>query len=99
MVKIKTLSKEKGIDPRVLRKADQPDYKQGLDTITIGYACDKFYEVNTTYGLSKEKVWGRSTAADYKNRIYNQILNPSDGGFKRDTPIKDFEWVLSLIHI
>ena len=92
-LKIKTLSKEKGIDPRVLRKADQPDYKQGLDTITIGYACDKFYEVNTTYGLSKEKVWGRSTAADYKNRIYNQILNPSDGGFKRDTPIKDFEWV------
>ena len=90
-LKIKTLSKEKGIDPRVLRKADQPDFKQGLDTITIGYACDKFYEVNTTYGLSKEKVWGKSTAADYKNRIYNQILNPSDGGFKRDTPIKDFE--------
>ena len=50
------------------------------------------FEVNTTYGLSKEKVW-ESTAADYKNRIYNQILNPSDGGFKRDTPIKDFEWV------
>ena len=85
--------REKGIDPRVIRKADQPDYKQGSDVITIGYACDKFYEVNTTYGLSKEKVWGRSTAADYKNRIYNQILNPSDGGFKRDTPIKDFEWV------
>ena len=52
-----------GYDPRVLRKADQPDFKQGLDTITIGYACDKFYEVNTTYGLSKEKVWGKSTAA------------------------------------
>jgi len=91
-LKLRGLSKEKGIDPRVLRDANKPDYKMKTSGITIGYAFDKWFEVNTTYGLTKEKIWSKTTIADYRNRIYRQILNPDDGGFAPDTPIKEFEW-------
>ena len=89
-IRLRALSKEKGIDPRVIKNADKPDYKIKTNAITIGYAFEKWFEVNTTYGLAKEKIWSLSTQKDYKNRI-NQILNPDDGGFYKDTPIKEFE--------
>jgi len=91
-IKIRALSKEKGIDPRVLKNADKPDYRVKGNTITIGYGFEKWFEDNSTYGLTKEKIWSQSTQKDYRNRIWNQILNPEDGGFDKDTPIKEFEW-------
>jgi len=91
-IRIRALSKEKGIDPREIKNANKPDYKIKTNALTIGYAFDKWFEVNTTYGLAKEKIWSKTTIPDYRNRIYRQILNPLDGGFDRDTPIKEFEW-------
>ena len=91
-IRLRHLSRERGLDPREIRKQEKPIFKVKDDEITIGYAADKWIEVNTTYGLAKEKVWTASTTKDYKNRIYNQILNPEDGGFDRETPLSDFAW-------
>ena len=84
-IRLRALSKEKGIDPREIKNANKPDYKIKTNALTIGYAFDKWFEVNSTYGLAKEKIWSLSTQKDYRNRI-NQILNVKDGGFDKDTP-------------
>ena len=89
-IRLRALSKEKGLDPRVIKNTNKPDYKVKTNALTIGYAFDKWFEVNSTYGLAKEKIWSLSTQKDYRNRI-NQILNVKDGGFDRDTPLKEFE--------
>jgi len=80
--RLKKLSKENNKDPRDIQKEERrgnPYIK--TSTPTLGEVVDKWFKYSG-------RKWATSTAKDYENKVFNQIL-PALGA---DNPIDAFAW-------
>ena len=83
--RLRQLSKEQNKDPRDIQRQEKignPSRK----SYTLGEVVDKW--LIWKQSSSTKRKWAQSTADDYRNKIFNQIL-PSLGA---DTPIDHFTW-------
>ena len=85
--RLKHLSKEQNKDPRAIQKEEKvgnPYTKSSTPTLNeVVQRWMKFKQSSST-----KKKWAISTAKDYENKVFNQII-PVLGG---DNPIDSFSW-------
>ena len=83
--RLRQLSKEQNKDPRQIQRQENV-VNPSKKVYTLGDVVDKWLIFKQS--SSTKRKWAQSTADDYKNKIFNQIL-PSLGA---DNPIDNFAW-------